>query len=100
MKKINLTFADLIEEMKSIVHNHGQFCLLDTITDLVNIARYHQEGEGMSQYWGVRRNGTVLSPYVYDMEHFHKGFQSEEKQYFRIDCDESGMFTIQSVNPF
>lgn len=95
MKKENLTFPQLVEEMRLAVHNLGGFAKGDAITDIVTISQTFEELKDCSDIepeyywmkfiWGVRERGTCLtsSPKVADS--WLKSWHNEAIALYKIE---------------
>ena len=102
--KENMTLSQLIGTMRSTVANLGMFAKGDTLTDVQTIAAKIEEMEEAHNfittrfYWGVRENGTELTPYCSDIIDWVKSWSSEVQGTYLIQfSSETKRFSLQKT---
>jgi len=109
MKKENLTFSQLVEEMRQAVHNLGALAKGDAITDIVTIAQTFEELKGCSDIapedywmkfiWGIRENGTCLTSTSKVADAWLKSWHNEAIALYKIEY-KNGAYSFELDTKF
>ena len=108
MERTDLTFSQLLEEMRKAVANAGRLAQRDTLTDLVTLtSEYEACRESgfakneiiMHHYWGVRQNGTGFTSSQKVIDQWMEGFKNQAIAVYEITFKE-GFYSIRLYASF
>lgn len=96
MEKTNLTLSELVMEMHDAVANRGKYAKGDTLVDVHEIIRTHEECLSaveeeyvkFSFLWCIRQEGTLLTTSMSKiMEWGNHYLREEDKSFYEITCE-------------
>lgn len=102
MKKENLTFSQLVEEMREVVKDLGNYAVLDTLTDIelfsneyekcAECSTHTHEDIDFYYYWCVRKNGTAINALLKQTNEWYRANREEAVAIYKIGCKNGGFF--------